>query len=85
MGKTGKELTTGGEKIAINNLNDLVRLNLNTLEDVMAGDIDNKKAAIVFTGSRTVTAALKLGLEAMKLGIVEVGGVGMGTHKRIEG
>lgn len=79
MGKKSQKFNEGSRNVAINNLNDLIRLNLDTLEDVMSGSIDNKKAALIFTGSRTVSSSLKLGLEAMKLGITEIGGVGVST------
>lgn len=52
-----------------------MNLNLNTLEKVVAGEIDNRKAQLIFTGSRTVTSTLKLGIEAMKLGVKKIGGV----------
>jgi hypothetical protein len=53
-------------------------LNLSTLENVINEKVDNKKAALIFTGSRTVTGSLKLGLEAMKLGMSRVAGVSIG-------
>lgn len=64
-------------------MDDLVSLNLRTLEDVMNGDIDNKTASLVFTGSRTAIGGLKLGVEVMKLGIQKVGGVTMPSTKNL--
>jgi len=66
----------------IKSLNDLVRLNLETLEGVENETEDFKKAALIFTGSRTVTGALKIGIEAMKLGIKNIGGVGVGSIEK---
>ena len=66
----------------INSLEDLVRLNLNTLQGVIDETIDNKKAALIFTGSRTVTGSLKLGIEALKLGMNRIGGVDVGKGIR---
>ncbi len=71
------EIVERSEAVRIKTLKDLVDLNIRTLEEVVSGETDNRKAAVIFTGSRTVTGALKLGLEAMKLGIPEVGGLGM--------
>jgi hypothetical protein len=62
---------------SVRNLEDLIRLNISTLEGIVNEDMDHKKAALIFTGSRTITGALKLGLEAMKLGMKQVGGVDM--------
>ena len=70
-----------GDKLALNTLDDLIRLNLSTLEDVVNGDIDNKTAALIFTGSRTAIGGLKLGVEVMKLGIKKVGGIGLLSDK----
>lgn len=73
------------QKVEINNLNDLVRLNLNTLEDVVNGDGDLKRAQLIFTGSRTITGAMKVGIEAMKLGFKQIGGIDVGDVKKLEG
>ena len=59
----------------IRSLADLVRENITALEGVIDGRMDNRKAAVIFTGSRTITGALKLGLEAAKLGLPQIGGV----------
>ncbi len=67
-------------KVEIKSLEDLICLNLNTLEDVVGGGIDNRKAAMIFTGSRTVTTALKLGIEAMKLGMAQIAGMPVGDE-----
>ena len=61
----------------VNSLGDLINLNLRTLESVNDGLIDNRKAALIFTGSRTVTAGLKVGVEAMRLGMSNVAGLPM--------
>ena len=66
---------TNETKFSITSFADLINLNLETLEQVVSGDIDNKKAALIFTGSRTVTGTLKLGLEARKLGMKDVAGI----------
>ena len=71
------------KKVHIKTLTDLVNLNLETLEDVVSGETDNRKAAVIFTGSRTITGALKLGLEAAKLEIVDVGGIVMTDLKQL--
>jgi hypothetical protein len=71
------------KKVHIKTLTDLVNLNLETLEDVVSGETDNRKAAVIFTGSRTITGALKLGLEAAKLGVVDVGGIVMTDLKQL--
>ena len=76
---TDNESRNVTEKTSIKSLEDLINLNLRTLEDVIGGDIDNKKAALIFTGSRTVTSSLKLGLESMKLGLKNVGGLSIGN------
>lgn len=73
----------GERKVEIKTLTDLVNLNLTTLEEVVSGETDNRKAGVIFTGSRTITGALKLGLEAAKLGIVDVGGIVMTDLKQI--
>lgn len=67
----------------IRTLQDLIDLNLRTLTDVANEQVDHKKAALVFTGSRTVTGALKVGLEAMKLGVTLIDGVTLGNIKKI--
>ena len=64
--------------VQIRTLEDLVNLNLDTLNGVVNETMDNKKAGLIFTGSRTVCVTLKLGIEAMKLGLRTVGGVAMG-------
>lgn len=73
--KTKKSNEVRENGFEISSFSDLVNLNLKTLEKVVSGDIDNKKAALIFTGSRTVTGTLKLGLEARKLGMKDVAGV----------
>ena len=79
--------TTSGEKALtetrIDSLEALINLNLRTLEQVIDNSIDNKKAALIFTGSRTVTSTLKVGLEAMKLGLAEVSGVSVSDNERL--
>lgn len=73
------------KKASIKSLEDLINLNLRTLEGVVDGDVDNKKAALIFTGSRTVTASLKLGLESIKLGMKSISGMPVGqTGKLVE-
>ena len=76
--------SVGGEtkKVRISSLEDLINLNLRTLEDVVNGDIDNRKAALMFTGSRTVAGSLKLALEAVKLGMGRLAGIDIGDSKR---
>lgn len=71
--KTENNQKTG--QIRIKSLEDLINLNLSTLEKVINGGIDNRKAGLIFTGSRTVATAFKLGLEAMKLGMKQVAGM----------
>jgi hypothetical protein len=71
------------ELVKIGSLEDLINLNLNTLGDVINNTIDNKKAALIFTGSRTVTSALKLGIEAMKLGLGNIAGLPMGEKPEL--
>lgn len=81
------EITTGGHRksIKIDSLESLIQLNLKTLEEVVSGTIDNRKAALIFTGSRTVTSELKVGIEAMKLGMTSISGVPTdGNKKEIE-
>lgn len=73
-----KKTDSREETIRINTLEDLIRLELDTLEGVINETTDNKKAALLFTGARTVTATLKLGLEARKLGMGHVAGVDVG-------
>lgn len=75
----GKKIT----EIKIRTLEELISLNLNTLEQVVTNEIDNKKAALIFTGSRTVTSALKLGVEAMKLGMNKIAGMPTGDAKKL--
>jgi len=70
-----KKSNNGRKDIQLRTLEDLIGLNLKTLEGVVNETMDNKKAALIFTGSRTVTGTLKLGLEAMKLGMGSVAGV----------
>ena len=67
------------KRVSVRSLEDLINLNLQTLEDVVSGEVDNKKAALIFTGSRTVTSSLKLGIEAMKLGHKTVAGMPVGA------
>jgi len=83
MAKEISNMETKDTKVKINTLEDLIRLNLNTLEDVISEEIDNRKAALIFTGSRTVAAAFKLGLEAVKLGLKQVSGMGVGNSVQI--
>ena len=73
--KSQERAADGNGKFRIKTLSDLIGLNIATLEDVVNSDTDLKKAALIFTGSRTITASLKLGLEAMKLGMKSVSGV----------
>lgn len=77
--RQNKESKNIVRKTSIKTLEDLINLNLSTLEDVINEDIDNKKAALIFTGSRTVTSSLKLGLESMKLGIRNISGISVGN------
>ncbi len=71
-GKNSKEV----DRITkIETLNDLITLNLDVLSDVNDGRIDHRKASLIFTGSRTVTAGLKVGIDAMRLGLKDVGGM----------
>lgn len=73
-------------KYKINNLSDLIALEISTLEGVVNEETDLKKASVIFTGARTVTASLKVGLEAMKLGMKRVSGVDIeGMAKITEG
>jgi len=84
MSKSVSNLENGIKKeIRIKTLEDLLNLNLNTLEEVVNGQIDNRKAALIFTGSRTVTSSLKVGLEAMKLGLVKVAGMPVGNTAQL--
>lgn len=69
--------------VKLETLEDLINLNLNTLKNVVSGDIDHRKAALIFTGSRTVTSSLKLGIEAMKLGLKDISGVGVGNSTKL--
>lgn len=87
MSRKQTELGKGNEKagklVQVRTLEDLVELNLGTLNGVINETIDNKKAGLIFTGSRTVCVALKLGIEAMKLGLRQVGGVEIGDGSRV--
>lgn len=83
MVKKASNLDEKVGKIKINTLEDLIRLNLDTLEDVVSESIDNRKAALIFTGSRTVASSFKLGLEAVKLGIRQVSGMGLGATSKL--
>jgi len=85
VAKKGLDFESTFEKIRIRSLEDLIDLNLSTLEDVVAGTIDNRKASLIFTGSRTVSSALKLGIEAMKLGLREIAGIPLGQLKVVNG
>ena len=76
MGKKQKD-GDKGEPVEIKTLADLVNLNLTTLSSVVNAQVDYKQAALIFTGSRTVTATLKLGIEASKLGLVQIAGMNM--------
>jgi len=58
---------------------------LDTLQKVRDGNINHKKAAIIFTGSRTVTGVLKLGMEASKLGLSMIGGVDVNSGAKLIG
>ena len=83
----GKKQTTI-QMTSINSLEDLINVNLRTLENVVNETDDNRKAAVIFTGSRTITGILKLGLEATKAGLVQIGGVRLGydpEKKLVEG
>ena len=80
-----EENGNGVSKVSVRTLEELITLNLSTLEDVVSGEIDNKKAALIFTGSRTVIGSLKLGLEAMKLGMTRISGVPIGDNKQLVG
>ena len=71
------------KRISVRTLEDLINLNLTTLEDVVSGEIDTKKAGLIFTGSRTVTQSLKLGIEAMKLGMGKIAGMPLGDPKKL--
>jgi len=71
----GNELEKASNKIS--GIRQLVDLNLKALQGVDAGTMDNRKAVVIFMGTRTVTGALKLALEAKKAGIAEVAGVEM--------
>lgn len=79
----GKGNSKAGKIVHVRTLEDLVELNLSTLNGVIDEEIDNKKAGLIFTGSRTVCVALKLGIEAMKLGLRQVGGVEIGDGSRV--
>lgn len=70
--------------VRIESLEDLIQGTLRTLEGVMNDTIDNRKASVIFAGARTATGELKMGLEAMRLGLKDVGGVKMGSFKKIE-
>jgi len=74
----GKSNGNTDRLVPVRTLEDLVELNLGTLNGVISETIDNKKAGLIFTGSRTVCVALKLGIEAMRLGLRQVGGMQMG-------
>ena len=67
----------------LNTLNDLINLNLSTLEQVIEGTVDYKSAALIFTGSRTAISGLKLGVEVIKLGINKIGDVEMLSGKEV--
>jgi endonuclease III len=67
----------GNGSIQIRTLEDLIKLNLETINGVVNETIDNRKASLIFTGSRTVTSSMKLGIEALKLGLKSIGGIGM--------
>ena len=72
-------------KVRIESLEDLINLNLRTLENVVNDQIDNRKAGLIFTGSRTVAASFKLGVEAVKLGMSQVAGLNVGrSTKRLK-
>lgn len=73
------------ENTKLESLRDLLFLNLRTLENVRDGEINNKKAALIFTGSRTVTGVLKLGVEASKLGLSMIGGVDVNSGVKLVG
>ena len=73
------------ENTKLESLRDLLFLNLRTLENVRDGEINNKKAALIFTGSRTVTGVLKLGVEASKLGLSMIGGVDVNSGVKLIG
>ena len=78
MSKNAKKM------IEINSLEALIETNLRTLEGVANETIDNRRASVIFAGSRTVTGALKLGLEAMRLGMNSVAGFKIGKQKLIK-
>lgn len=75
MAKKIPDMGKKAEKIRIKSLEDLIRLNLDTLESVVIGEIDNRKAQLIFTGSRTISSTFKLGLEAIKIGMKNVAGL----------
>lgn len=81
MGKTKAPVSEENKGVSIKSLNDLVALNLETLGQVVTGDIDNRKAQLIFTGSRTITSSLKVGIEAMKLGLAKVSGIPIGDTR----
>ena len=73
----------GQEAVRIKTLEDLITLNLKTLEQVVDGIIDNRRAQLIFTGSRTVSSTLKLGIEAMKLGLGKIAGLPVGDSDKL--
>lgn len=81
-----KKQTQVGQKsreVQLDTLSDLIQLNKETLKGVVEGTIDNRKAALIFTGSRTITGQLKLAIEAVRLGIAILSGVPMGETKKL--
>ncbi len=64
-----------GREVEIRSLEDLVLVNISTLQGAFSGKLDNRRATVIFNGSRTITGIMKLGLEAKKLGLSEIGGI----------
>lgn len=71
--------------LKIKSLEELAHLNLETLIQVRDQKTNGKRATLIFTGSRTVTGVLKLGVEASKLGLSQVAGVDMATGNKFLG
>lgn len=75
----------GGKTTPLKSLGDILEMNLTTLEQVRDGKINHKKAALLFTGTRTAVGVLKLGIEASKMGLSMVGGLNVNDKNRLIG